>query len=64
MLRQRVGKRLRSKITPHMTLFYKCRRLSARQIQPVILPVRELVLIQSHYGHGRHTELGRWRFTQ
>lgn len=46
--------------TPHLTLSYEPGRLRPCEIEPVRWTVREFVLIHSHYGESRYSELGRW----
>jgi 2'-5' RNA ligase len=61
MARERVGRRHGSRVNPHMTLSYKCRRLPGRPLAPAfIVRARRLVLIESHYGEGRHTVREEW----
>ena len=50
----------RQRITPHMTLSYRGRRVDETAIEPVRWSPHELVLIDSHVGAHRHDVLGRW----
>jgi RNA 2',3'-cyclic 3'-phosphodiesterase len=55
------GERIRSRrITPHMTLSYRGRRIADTAIEPVSWRACDLVLIDSHLGAHRHDVLGRW----
>ncbi len=56
-----VGERIhRPRITPHMTLSYRGRRLADTAIPSVRWRVRTLMLIDSHHGEHHHEVLGRW----
>jgi 2'-5' RNA ligase len=63
MRRHRVGRYVRAKIAAHLTLYYRCRKLAARHVPPVVLRASRFVLIQSHIGEGRHTEIESWLIT-
>ncbi len=55
--------RPRSTFEPHLTLAYSTSGVAERMLDaPVRWMARELVLIRSERGRGRHTELGRWPF--
>ena len=55
------GERLkRRRITPHMTMSYRGKRIAETAIDPVRWRVHELVLIDSYVGAHRHEVLGRW----
>ena len=55
------GERLKQqRITPHMTLSYRGKRIAETTIEPVRWRVHELVLIDSHVGAHRHDVIGRW----
>ncbi len=58
--REHIARFARSSVAPHLTLYYRSRRVKARAVPPVILDVRRLFLIQSHIGEGRHTEIASW----
>ena len=45
---------------PHMTLLYDARKVPEQPIEPITWTVRDVVLVHSLYGLGRHEELGRW----
>jgi 2'-5' RNA ligase len=50
---------------PHMTLVYGHRQpFATREVEPVEWMVRELVLIRSIVGQGRHIRLGQWSLSQ
>ena len=56
-----VGERIhRPRITPHMTLCHRGRRVADTAVEPLRWPVRTLMLIDSHFGEHRHEVLGRW----
>ena len=44
----------------HMTLLYDPRQVPERPIEPIRWAARDFVLVHSHYGFGKHDELGRW----
>ena len=44
----------------HMTLLYDPRQVPEQPIEPIHWTVRDFVLVHSHYGLGKHEELGRW----
>ena len=48
------------KMTPHMTLAYKCRVVPETPVAPIRWIARDLVLIDSHVGKHRHDVLGHW----
>ena len=55
------GERIkRQRITPHMTMSYRGKRIAETGIEPVRWQLRELVLIDSHVGAHRHDVIGRW----
>ncbi len=55
------GERIKPRrITPHMTLSYRGRRIAETPIEPVCWQACDLVLIDSHVGAHRHELLGRW----
>jgi 2'-5' RNA ligase len=55
------GERIkRQRITPHMTLSYRGKRIAETAIEPVRWRLHELVLIDSHVGAHRHEVIGRW----
>jgi 2'-5' RNA ligase len=49
-----------SGFTPHMTLLYDRRLVRPRTVAPVRWMVREVVLVHSLVGQGRHEHLDRW----
>jgi RNA 2',3'-cyclic 3'-phosphodiesterase len=49
-----------TQFTPHMTLLYDRRFQRPRNIDAVCFVVRELVLVSSLTGQGRHVRIGRW----
>jgi RNA 2',3'-cyclic 3'-phosphodiesterase len=51
---------LKPAYTPHLTLLYDDRHVSLQGIEPVGWRARELVLVHSLVGQGRHVYLGRW----
>ena len=50
----------RQRITPHMTMSYRGKRIAETAVEPVRWHVHELVLIDSHVGAHRHDVIGRW----
>jgi RNA 2',3'-cyclic 3'-phosphodiesterase len=46
--------------TPHLTLLYDYQSVSTQPIETVAWTARELVLVHSLVGQGRHVHLGRW----
>ena len=55
------GERIkRQRITPHMTMSYRGKRIAETAIEPVRWRLHELVLIDSHVGAHRHEIIGRW----
>ena len=55
------GERIkRQRITPHMTLSYRGKRIAETAIEPVRWTLKQLVLIDSHVGAHRHDIIGRW----
>ncbi len=44
----------------HMTLLYDPRQVPEQPIEPIRWTARDFVLVHSHYGLGKHEELGRW----
>jgi RNA 2',3'-cyclic 3'-phosphodiesterase len=45
---------------PHMTLLYDPRKVPEQPIEPLSWTARDFVLVHSHFGLGKHEELGRW----
>jgi 2'-5' RNA ligase len=61
--RRQLGKALalrRNAINPHVTLLYDAKNISDRRVIPITWIVRELVLVRSLVGLGRHEHLARW----
>lgn len=57
--------RPRAVFEPHLTLAYSTSGVAERFLDaPIRWMARDLVLIHSDRGRGRHTELGRWPFRQ
>lgn len=55
--------RPRTAFEPHLTLAYSTSGLPERMLEaPLRWLARELVLLRTERGRGRHTELGRWPF--
>ena len=55
------GERIkRQRITPHMTLSYRGKRIAETTIEAVRWRLQELVLIDSHVGAHRHDVVDRW----
>ena len=48
-------------IAPHVTLWRDARGVPETFVGPIQWRARELVLLLSAHGHGRHELLGRWR---
>jgi 2'-5' RNA ligase len=55
-----IGRYVRSRFKPHMTLLYDRKHMATQPIEPVCWTVRELVLVHSVVGERRHIVLGRW----
>ena len=55
-----LGHRPQPGYTPHVTLMYGMLPIEERTIEPVAWTVRDVVLVHSHRGKGRHSYLGRW----
>ncbi|MGM9427819.1 2'-5' RNA ligase family protein [Hydrogenophaga sp. MI9] len=51
---------IRPGFTPHITVDYQHKPVSARRIEPLVWEVVEFLLVDSHYGKGYHEVLGRW----
>ena len=51
---------MKSGYTPHLTLLYDDHSVPLQTIETVAWTARELVLVHSLVGQGRHTHLGRW----
>ncbi|RYE41204.1 MAG: hypothetical protein EOP21_08990 [Hyphomicrobiales bacterium] len=45
---------------PHVTLLYDNQLVAGREIAPVQWTVRDVVLVRSVVGQGRHVIEGRW----
>jgi 2'-5' RNA ligase len=59
LLRAGLGRRLRPRFTPHLTLLYGERGIEEQPIDPITWLVAEFVLIHSVRGEG-HKLLGQW----
>jgi len=57
MKRARIGRRVTSHFTPHMTLLYDSRMV--REL-PIRMDVHDFVLVHSLIGQSRYVELARW----
>lgn len=51
----------RRPLHPHMTLLYADGPIATQPIPPLGWRVRDLALVHSRLGQGRHVHLGRWR---
>ncbi|HEX5684708.1 MAG TPA: 2'-5' RNA ligase family protein [Ideonella sp.] len=60
MIKGGLGQWVEKSFTPHMTLVYDPQVIQKQSIRPISWAVRELVLIHSFLGQGRHVALGRW----
>ena len=60
MARGKVGRRMASQYTPHVTLLYDDKEIAEQPIEPIRWVAREFVLIHSLLGQTRHIPLGRW----
>jgi RNA 2',3'-cyclic 3'-phosphodiesterase len=60
MKRARIARHLRSRFTPHMTLLYDTRIVPELRIEPILIHVRDFVLVHSIVGQQKHIELARW----
>lgn len=49
---------------PHVTLRYDRPEAPTQAVNPIVWHAEELVLIESHVGHGHHEILGRWPLQQ
>lgn len=49
--------------SPHVTLGYRDGRPFGERVPPIAWTAAEFVLIHSHLGRTKHTELGRWALT-
>lgn len=72
ILHQTLGDALRKKtfgqwrplpIEPHMTISYEGATIQERALEPIVLKIREFVLVNSLIGKGQHVLLARWRFS-
>lgn len=59
LVRAGLGRRLRPRFTPHLTLLYGERGIEEQPIDPITWLVAEFVLIHSVRGEG-HRLLGQW----
>jgi 2'-5' RNA ligase len=58
---QQVGFRLKpATFLPHITLLYDKHRIREQSIEPIHWAVSEFVLIHSHIGQHRYTQLNRY----
>lgn len=55
-----LGRRRRSRFTPHVTLLYEARDVPETVIEPISWMVREFVLVQNRRGHGRYIVHASW----
>jgi 2'-5' RNA ligase len=60
MKRARIGRHLRSHFAPHMTLLCDGRGVRELPIEPILMNVRDFVLVHSIIGQHKHIELARW----
>jgi 2'-5' RNA ligase len=60
MKRARIGRYVKSRFVPHMTLLYDSRVVRERPIEPIRMNVRDFVLVHSLVGQSRYIELARW----
>jgi RNA 2',3'-cyclic 3'-phosphodiesterase len=58
--RTAVRRWLKPAYTPHLTLLYDDRSVPHQAVETVSWTARELVLVHSTVGQGRHVHLGRW----
>jgi 2'-5' RNA ligase len=56
-----IGQRKRRPYNPHVTLLYDDRRIPDQPVEAISWIVREVVLVCSLHGQGRHIPLARWR---
>lgn len=63
LLRHGLGVAAGRKLTLHITLFYDRRGVTPHEIEPVLWVARQLVLIHSVVGQGRHIHLARFAFS-
>ena len=47
--------------TPHVTLIWADRLVGQHPVAPICWQAAELLLVQSHVGHSRHTHVAQWR---
>ena len=50
----------KSAFTPHVTLLYAPQSIAEQAIEPISWQVREIVLVHSLLGQGKHIPLARW----
>jgi RNA 2',3'-cyclic 3'-phosphodiesterase len=60
MRRARFRCRTRPQFAPHVTLLYDRQRIQEQEVAPVRWTVRDVTLVHSLVGRGRHTLLGQW----
>jgi 2'-5' RNA ligase len=60
MKRAGLGRRVKTRYRPHVTLLYGGCRIAERPVETVGWTVREFVLIHSLLGRSRHIPLARW----
>ena len=57
---RRLGERVETNFTPHVTLLYDGRLIAERAVAPIGWTAREFVLVRSLLGKTRHIVIGRW----
>ena len=55
-----IGRYVRSRFKPHMTLLYDRKYVAPQPIRPLRWTANEVVLIDSLVGRSQHIVLGRW----
>jgi 2'-5' RNA ligase len=54
-----LGRWVKAHCLPHVTLLYDDKGIANHPVEPIGWTVREIVLVRSLYGHGRHEYLAR-----
>jgi 2'-5' RNA ligase len=60
LVRCGLGTAMPKAFNPHLTLFYASRPIAPRDIASIRWTVRDVALVQSFHGEGRHVILKRW----
>ena len=60
MLKAGLGRSVEKSFTPHVTMLYDRKLVGETPVEEIRWTVRELILVHSLLGQGRHEPLGRW----